>query len=91
MQDMPLHVLFHKLCNHGMGIRLEFLRGNAGAQEVDLKTIRAELVAMANMTDKNKFVLTFMRGDRCTIPHVASDTNVKGDRDYYHGDYPLFL
>ena len=42
---MPLHVLFCKLCKHGMGIRLELLRDNAGAQTATLKKIKAVLVA----------------------------------------------
>ena len=75
---------FCKTCNHGVGIRLEFSRGNAEVQEVDLNTIRAKLVAAMNMTDGNEFVPTFMRGDRCTIPHVANDIDMLGDSDYHH-------
>ena len=67
-----------------MGIRLEFLRGNAGAQKATLKKIKAALVAVMNMVDRNGFVLTFKRGDGHIIPHVANNVDMMGDRNYYH-------
>ena len=53
-------------------------------KQIELDTKRAELVAGMNMANKNQVILTFKRGDRCTIPHVANNVAMLGDRDYCH-------
>ena len=83
-QVMPLHMLFCKSCVQGMGIRLEFLRGNAGAQKATLKKIKAALVAVMNMVDRNGFVLTFKRGDKFIVKCKANNEDFVGNGDCCH-------
>ena len=63
---------------------MEFLSGNVGAQEANLNAIKNELAAAKNMTNENRIFLTFKRGDRFTIPHVANNNNFVGNGDHHH-------
>ena len=81
---MPLETLFCKLCLHDMGIRLEFLRGNAGAATVTLRQIKTALRAAMKDIDRDEFVPTFKRGDKFIVPHAANNDNIIGNGDYCH-------
>ena len=51
--------------------------------EVDLDALKAELILGMNVAHGDQVILTFKRGDRCTVPHAAND-GMLGDEDYYH-------
>ena len=65
---MTLETLFHKLCAHGEGIRLEFLEDNAGSLRVTLKQIKTAIRAAMKGVNRECFVMTFKRGQ---IHHSA--------------------
>ena len=69
---------------HGDGIRLEFLRDDAGSLRATLKQIKTAIRAAMKDIGRDQFIMTFKRGDHFIIPHKANLPDFSGDRNYDH-------